>query len=322
MAARSSSPGLPGARSVAVIGAGGVGGLLAGMLGRAGVDVRLVTRGAALAAIRDHGLRLHGLDGDHVVSIAHVSDDPAALGVVDCVLVTVKTWQLAELGPRLAPLVGPRTLVVPMQNGVEASELLGRALGDDRVVGGVAHMISWAERPGEIRWMGMQPALKIGPRHADQAADLAACAETLRAGGLEVEVTPDIERVRWAKFLFISPYAAVGAVAGTPLATLRREPATRARLEAAMHEIAALAAARGVALPATVVADAMSRIDALPGDARASMCRDIMDGRPSELHELIGAVVRLGRELHVATPVSAELYAQLAPLEAKARGAS
>jgi 2-dehydropantoate 2-reductase len=308
------------ARSVAVIGAGGVGGLLAGLLGRAGVDVRMLARGAALDAIRTRGLHLHGLDGDHEVPLARVADDPAALGVVDCVLVTVKTWQLAELGPRLAPLVGPRTLVVPMQNGVEASEILGRALGDDHVVGGVAHMISWAERPGEIRWMGMRPALKIGTRRPSQAADLEACAETLRTGGIDIEVCADIERVRWAKFLFISPYAAVGAVLRTPLATLRRDPAARAQLEASMREVAALATARGVALPADVVDDALRRIDALPGDARASMHRDLVDGRPSELHELIGAVVRLGREMHVPTPVSAELYAQLAPLEAKARG--
>jgi 2-dehydropantoate 2-reductase len=308
------------ARSVAVIGAGGVGGLLAGMLGRAGIDVRMLARGAARDAIRAHGVRMHGLDGDHAVALTRVDDDPAALGVVDLVLVTVKTWQLAHLGPQLAPLVGPRTLVVPMQNGVEASEILGRALGDAHVVGGVAHMISWAERPGEIRWMGMQPALKLGPRSPDQRADLEACAETLRAGSIDVEVTPDIERVRWAKFLFISPYAAVGAVERTPLATLRRAPAARARLETAMREIAALAAARGVELPADVVDEAMRRVDALPGDARASMHRDVVEGRPSELHELIGAVVRLGRELGVATPVSAELYAQLAPLEAKARG--
>src|SRR5581483_7565633 len=195
--------------------------------------------------------------------------------------VTVKTWQLAEVGPRLAPLIGPRTLVVPMQNGVEASELLGRALGDDHVIGGVAHMISWAERPGEIRWMGMRPALKIGTRSPGQVADVEACAAVLRTGGIDVEVRADIERVRWAKFLFISPYAALGAVARTPLDVLRREPAARARLEAAMREVAALAAARGVDLPADTVDDALRRIDALPGDARASMNRDLTEGRPS-----------------------------------------
>jgi 2-dehydropantoate 2-reductase len=307
------------ARSIAVVGAGGVGGLLAAMLARTGHDVGMLARGAALAAIRERGLRIHGPDGDHAVAIARVSDDAAELGPADIVLVTVKTWQLAELGPRLVPLVGDRTLVVPMQNGVEASEVLGRSLGEAHVLGGVCRMIAWAERPGEARWIGRPPSLTIGPRSPGQAEAVEACAATLRTGGIEVLVTTDIERARWMKFLFIAPYAAIGAVERVPLGMLRQTPEPRARLEAAMHEIAALAAARGAALPPDVVATTLQRIDELPDDATASMHRDIVDGRPSELHELIGAVVRLGREAHVATPVSAALYAQLEPLERQAR---
>jgi 2-dehydropantoate 2-reductase len=306
-------------RIIAVVGAGGVGGLLAALLARAGNDVRMLARGAALSAIRDHGVRTRGPDGDHAVPIPRVSDDAAALGAAAIVLVTVKTWQLADLGPRLVPLIGKNTLVVPMQNGVEASELLAASLGEDHVLGGVCRMISWAERPGEIRWIGTPPSLTIGPCHPGQLEGVQACAAALQTGGLEVLTTKGIERARWQKFLFIAPYAAVGAVERVPLGVLRRTPQSRARLEAAMHEVAALAAARGVALPPDVVAAAMQRIDVLPEAATASMHRDIVGGRPSELHELIGAVVRLGREAQIATPVSAALYAQLEPLERRAR---
>jgi len=307
------------ARSIAVVGAGGVGGLLAAMLARAGHDVRLLARGAALAAIRDHGLRVHGPDGDHAVPVARVSDDAAVLGAAGIVLVSVKTWQLADLGPRLVPLVGDGTLVVPMQNGVQASEDLARSLGDTHVIGGVSRMISWVERPGEIRWMGYTPSLTIGPCSPGQLDAVEACAATLRTGGIEVLVTDAIDRARWQKFLFMAPYAAIGAVERAPLGVLRRTPRVRARMEAAMHEVAALAAARGVALPPDAVAVALHRLDVLHEDATASMHRDIVAGRPSELHELIGAVVRLGREAHVPTPVSAQLYAQLEPLERQAR---
>jgi 2-dehydropantoate 2-reductase len=306
-------------RSIAVVGAGGVGGLLAAMLARAGHDVRMLARGAALAAIRERGLRTSGPDGDHVVPIARVSDDASALGPADIVLVTAKTWQLAELGPHLVPLIGEGTLVVPMQNGVEASEVLARSLGDDHVIGGVCRMIGWAEQPGEIRWIGLSPSLTIGPRSPGQSQRVEACAATLRTGGIEMVVTDGIERARWLKFLFIATYAAVSAVERAPLGSVRAAPRSRARLEDAMREVAALAAARGVELPPDAVADTMRRIDALPEDATASMYRDIVDGRPSELHELIGAVVRLGREARVATPVSAELYAQLEPFERQAR---
>src|SRR5258706_2367006 len=145
--------------AIAIVGAGGVGVLLGAMLARGGQDVRMLARGAALEAIREHGLRTHGPDGDHAVPIARVSDDAAVLGPADIVLVTVKTWQLAEIGPRLVPLIGERTLVVPMQNGVEASEVLARSLGDDHVIGGVARLISWLESPGEVRWIGRMRAL-------------------------------------------------------------------------------------------------------------------------------------------------------------------
>lgn len=307
------------ARSITVVGAGGVGGLLAAMLARAGHDVRLLARGAALSAIREHGLRIHGPDGDHAVPFACISDEASALGPADIVLISVKTWQLADLGPRLVPLVGDGTLVVPMQNGVEASEHLARSLGDEHVIGGVSRMISWAERPGVIRWIGYPPSLTIGPRSPGQIDGVQACAATLQTGGIEVLVSHAIERARWQKFLFMAPYAAVGAVERAPLGILRRTPRVRARMEAAMYEVAALAAARGVELPPDAVAAALQRLEVLHEDATASMHRDIVAGRPSELHELIGAVVRLGREAHIATPVSAELYAQLEPLEHQAR---
>ena len=308
------------APAIAVVGAGGVGSLLAALLARAGHDVRLLARGAALAAIRDHGICMRGPDGDHSVAIARISDEPSRLGTADIVLVTVKTWQLAELGPRLAPLVGASTLVVPMQNGVEASEILARSLSEDRVIGAVCRMIGWTERPGEVRWIGFLPSLTIGAMRPGQHDRVEACAAALRTGGVDVLVTRDIARARWRKFLFLAPYAAVGAVARVPLGVLRRDPQARVQLEASMHEVAALAAARGVELPPDVVAATLQQIDALPDDATASMHRDIVAGRPSELHELIGAVVRLGRDSGVATPVSAELYAVLEPLEARARG--
>jgi 2-dehydropantoate 2-reductase len=316
---------------IAVVGAGGVGGLVAARLALAGNDVRVLARGATLDAIRAHGLRLRGPDGDFTARVAVAASEAAALGEVDFVLVAVKTWQLADMAPRLVPLVGEHTIgepsgalrlapiVVPLQNGVEAAGRLAAALGDARVVGGLCAMLSWAERPGEIKWIGGTPMVTLGARRPEQAAAVAACSERLRGAGLRVEIASDIDRALWSKLLFIAPLGAVGAVEGAAAGALRRAPAVRARLEAAMYEVAAVAAARGVALAPDAVAVAMRRIDQLPEDATASLQRDIAAGRPSELHELIGAVVRLGQEAHVETPVSAGIYAALLPLEARAR---
>jgi 2-dehydropantoate 2-reductase len=304
--------------SIAIVGAGGVGALLAALLTRAGNDVRLLARGSALAAIRARGVRLTGPDGESVTPIARASDDPEALGAADIVVVTVKTWQLAELGPRLVSLTAARGLVVPMQNGVEASEIVARSLGGDRVIGGVCRVNAWAEQPGEIRWIGGQPSLVIGAIHPEQRAAVDACAAALRTG-VEIVIAPDIQRARWLKLMFIAPYGAVGAVERAPAGEIRRSPASRANLEAAMREVGAVAAARGVPLPPEAVAGTLRRIDELPPDATASMQRDIAAGRPSELADLIGAVVRIGRDAGVATPVSAALFAALEPLEHRAR---
>jgi len=307
------------ATTITIVGAGGVGCLLGARLVRGGHDVRMLARGAALQVIRERGLLVRGPDGEHAAALARASDDAAALGPSDLVVVTVKTWQLAELGPRLRPLIGDGTLVVPLQNGVEASELLGGALGDAHVIGAVARMLCWVEQPGEVRWIGAAPSLTLGARQPAQADAVEACAAALRLGGLEVLVTRAIERARWMKLLFIAPFGAVGAVERAPVGVVRAQPAARARLAAAMAEVAEVAAARGVALPADAVQLTLARIDELPADGTSSMHRDLVDGRPSELHELLGAVVRLGREAGVATPVSAELYAALAPLEQAAR---
>jgi len=305
--------------AIAVVGAGSVGGLVAALLARGGNDVRVLARGTTLAAILERGLRICGPGDDDTVPIRRAADEASMLGIADLVIVAVKTWQLAELAPRLAPLLGPQTLVVPMQNGVEAADTLARALGEGHVIGGVCRVIAWVERPGEIHWMGAPLSLTIGARLAGQRAAVDGCAATLRSGGIEVVVAHDIARAVWLKLMFLAPFGAVGAIERAPIGGLRQRPELRARIEGAMHEIAAIAAARSVYLPADSVAAAMHRLDELPDDATTSMHRDIVAGRPSELDELIGAVVRLGREAQVATPVAAALYAQLEPLERRAR---
>jgi 2-dehydropantoate 2-reductase len=305
--------------TVAVIGAGGVGGLIAARLARGGHEVRLLARGAAAQAIGAHGLKLSGPDGEFTVAMAAVAEDAAALGVVDLVLLAVKAWQVAELAPQLVPLVGPQTTVAPLQNGVEAAEQLAAALGEAQVVGGLCHMLSWVERPGEIQWMGQNPSVTLGVRRDGQAPLVERAAEIVRAGQLHVVVSDAIARALWQKLLFIAPLGAVGAIAGTPAGIFRKRADTRAELEGSMREIVAVAAARGVTLADDAVARALARIDALPDDATASLQRDIQAGRPSELHELIGAVVRLGRAAGVATPSSARLYDALVPREDAAR---
>jgi 2-dehydropantoate 2-reductase len=309
---------------IAIVGAGGVGGLLAGLLARAGTEVALVARGAHAEAIRRDGLRVDSPLGTFTARIAEVAEEPGALRPADAVLVAVKAWQVAELAPRLAPLVSRGGVAVPLQNGVEAAGRLAAALGEERVAGGLVAVLSWIEGPGAVRHVGGKPRIRMGERGARVAAAsarLEALAGALRGAGAEVEVVPDVESATWEKFLLIEPWGAVSAAARAPIGVVRTVPESRALLERAQEELARLARARGVALDGGAPARALATIDQAPFGATASMQRDLGAGRPSELEDQVGAVVRLARETGVPVPVHEALYAALLPQERAARGA-
>jgi 2-dehydropantoate 2-reductase len=309
---------------IAIVGAGGVGGLLAGLLARAGEEVAVVARGAHGEAIRREGLRVDSPLGTFQARVAAVAEDPAALGPADAVLVAVKAWQVEEIAPRLRPLVASGGVAVPLQNGVEAAERLARALGEERVAGGLVAVLSWIASPGAVKHLGFAPRVKVGERGARAGADsprLRALAAALRRAGAEAEVVADVEAAAWEKFLLIEPWGAVAAAARAPAGVVRSVPECRALLVRAQEELAALARARGVALPDGAEARALATIDGVPSGATASMQRDLAAGLPSELEDQVGAVVRLARAAGTPVPVHETLLAALLPQERAARGA-
>lgn len=304
----------------AVFGTGAVGGYFGGRLAEAGEDVRFVARGRHLAAIREHGLRVTSLAGDFTVHPARVSDDPAELGPVDVVLLGVKAWQVPEAATALRPLVGERTFVLPLQNGVEAPDQIGAVVGADRVLGGFCHVLAHIEAPGRIRHTGVTPSVAFGELDGSRSDRVEALRGAFaRARGLTVEVPPDVRIAMWTKFLFITALGGVGALARSPVGVIRTEPESRELLHRALEEIRAVALRNGIALPARVVEETLAFIDTLPADGTASMQRDLMEGRPSELESQVGAVVRQGERLGVAVPVHRMIYQRLLPLERRAR---
>ena len=305
----------------AIIGVGGVGGYVGARLAEAGHDVLLIARGAHRSAIAEAGLHLHSSLGDVRVHPARVTDDPSGSGPVDCVILAVKAWQVVEAARTAAPLLGPGATALTLQNGVEAPERAASVLGRERVLGGVAKIISFVASPGHIEHSGVPPALTIGELGGGTSARAAALKAAFDgARGLEVSVASDIERALWEKYIFIASWAGVGAVTRAPLGVVRRVPETRRLIEGAAEELERVARARGVRLDAGAAQAVMAFIDRLPPDGTASLQRDIAAGRPSELDDLTGAAVRLGAEVSVPTPLNAFLLGALAPLEQRARG--
>jgi 2-dehydropantoate 2-reductase len=290
---------------IAVIGVGGIGGYFGGRLAQAGHDVTFVARGRQLEALRTKGLTIVSGDGDVTVDPVRVVEDVASVGAVEAVLLGVKTWQLPDLLPALAALIGPGTAVITTQNGVEAPAVVAEALGEDHVLPGVAKIFANIEAPGRIRHFGGPGNLTFGEWDNRRSERVQGLSDALGDAGV---IARDIWAELWFKLLFVVPFGTIGAAAGADLGALRTHTGTRRLLETAMAEIHAVATAAGITLPDNCVEVAMGYIDSQPAAGTTSLQRDIEAGRPSELDAWTGAVVRLGGRYGVATPVHDTIY--------------
>ena len=306
---------------IVVYGTGGVGGYFGARLAEAGEDVVFVARGNHLDAIRNNGLTVHSIDGD-----VHLAETVAAEEVSpdfepDLVIVGVKTWQLAEAATAIRSFITDKTLVLPLLNGVDATEQLSDALGAGHVLGGLCRIIAFIEGPGVIRHAAVEPYIGLGeldPQYSGRIAPIVSAFDNT-VGARAVE-SGDIGTDLWMKFLLIGPTGGIGTITRTPMGIYRTEPGPRRMLEQALREVYAVGVASGVALPDNAVDRTLAMIDALPASITSSMQRDIMQGRPSELEAQIGVVVRKGTEAGVSTPLHDFLYASLLPSEKRARG--
>jgi 2-dehydropantoate 2-reductase len=305
---------------IAVVGVGGVGAYFGGRLALAGNDVVFVARGANLKAIRASGLRVDSPDGDFVIYPAQATDDTSTVGPVDVVMLSVKGWQVPEAIETIRPLMGADTFILPLLNGVEASDQLAAAFGERQVTGGLCGLFGSMVEPGHIRNIMARPFITFGELDNTRSERIERLRQAFVSVGVQATIAPDIRAALWEKLLFVGPFGGVGAVTRAPVGVMRSLPETRALLEGAMTEISETAQARGVNMAANAITKAFALIDSSPEQATASMQRDIMAGRPSELESWTGVVARMAREAGIAAPTHTFLYASLLPQERRARG--
>ncbi len=294
-----------------VVGAGGVGGYFGGRLAAAGYDVALIARGAHLAAIRETGLRIESALGDAHIQPATATDDPATIGPVDVVLVAVKLWDTEAAVRAAAPLVGPETAVVSLQNGIDAADRLAAIVGAGHVFGGIGQIAAVIERPGVIRHTGTMATVIAGALDGRESPRAGALIAALGAAGVDARLSGDIERRIWEKFVFLVGLSALTSLTRRPIGPVRDDPGTRGLLAEIMTETWAVGRAKGVALDDDLVAKRLAFADTLPVEMTSSMAGDLARGNRLELDWLSGAVVRLGSELGVATPANAFVTAAL-----------
>lgn len=298
---------------IGIFGAGAMGGLMGAAFAQQGHQVTFIARGAHLAAIRENGLRIEGDRGSFVVRNARATANPAEAGAQDLLLICVKNWDLDDAAVAALPMAGPETVVVPVQNGIDAAERLGAVFGPGRVMPGSVFITGAIDGPGVIRQIGTFMRFTFGEADGTRSARGEAILAAALAAGLQATLSDDITLVIWDKFSFLVPHSSMTAVTRLALGKFREDAEVMALYEAIMTETVAVGRARGVRFPADQVAKTMAFMRTLPAHHISSMAVDVIRGNRIELPWLAGKLVALGREMGVATPATAHVYAALKP---------
>lgn len=286
---------------IAIFGSGGVGGYYGARLSAAGADVHFIARGAHLAAMNANGLRIDSFRENLHLPRVQATDNPATIGPVDLVLFAVKLYDVESTIPQVRPLIGPSTIVVPLQNGVDSVDIMTRALGKEHLVGGTTYISAVIDRPGVIRHVALD-TLVFGPLSGPPPPVLVELKRLADRAGFTGVLSDKILVDIWTKFVRLSVFSGMTATVRSAIGPIRADPALRELLETALKESIAVARARQVALAPTIFNDALKGIEDLPPHAKASMLEDLERGHRLELPWLSGAVVRIGQELNVPTP--------------------
>jgi 2-dehydropantoate 2-reductase len=300
---------------IAIFGSGGVGGYFGGRLAAAGEDVSFLARGAHLTAMQQDGLHITSPLGDVHLPKVQATDRPQAIGPVDVVLFTVKLYDVDTSAASLAPLIGPDTVVITLQNGVEAMDMVAKHVGAEHVAGGAAYIVVVIDKPGHLRHTVAQQ-LVFGERDGRRSDRLVAFEQAGIRAGFQAKASSDVEADLWVKFVRLATWSGMTTVTRSPMGVVREDPALFAMMMKAIDEVIAVGKARGINFPPDLIDGTLGLIKNFPANSKSSMLEDLERGRRLELPWLSGAVVRLGKEAGVPTPTHEFIATILAPFVA------
>lgn len=288
-----------------MMGSGGIGGFFGARLANAGYDVTFIARGAHLEAMRRSGLTIENEpQGDIHVARVKAAADPGEVGPVDIVVLSVKLWDTADAARAIAPMVGPSTGVLSLQNGVVKDDILREHFPAEQVMGGVGYVATHISRPGVIRQTGTMQRVIVGEYDGRASERAKFLHEALVKSGVKAELSDDVRRAIWEKYVFLVGLSATTTTMRKTLGPIRSNAQTRAFLLDVMREVVAVGRALGVALPADFAEQRLAFADTLAVDMTSSMHHDLERGNRLEVNWLSGGVVDLGRKAGVPTPAN------------------
>jgi len=297
---------------IAAMAAGAVGGYFGARMAAAGHDVFFIARGANLAALNKDGLKLESVNGDLHLPKVNATDDAKTVGPVDIVLFAVKLWDTEQAAQASRPLVGPKTRVITLQNGIDSVERIGTILPPDTVVGGTAAIASTIAAPGLIRNTSKFAAIRFGRIDGKADAVVQAFADAAKAANVDAAIAPDIQHEIWFKFILLAATSGATAAMRSPIGPIVADPELRAFVRQLMQETYEVGKAKGVRMAPDIVDKRLEYVvNVMPVHMKASMANDVDRGNRLELDWLSGKVRALGRELGIATPASDAVYTVL-----------
>ncbi|GAA4273447.1 2-dehydropantoate 2-reductase [Aquimarina gracilis] len=303
---------------IVIIGVGGVGGYFGGKIANSGQKVTLIARGKHLEAIQKNGLQVKSINGDFVAKPYMTTDNIDEVEKADLILICTKSWQVAEAANKIIPILKEDTIVIPLQNGADNVEKIQSIIDPKHVVGGLCKIYSKIEAPGIISHFGYDPEVVFGEVNKEQTSRVHLIKKMFNYAGFRNTISKDITADIWKKFMFIATVSGLGALTRATLGEMYRHGLVEI-LEETAQEIYTIAIAKNVNLPKNSVGNTIKFISKQPHDSTASTQRDIIEGRPSELDNFNGFIVKEGQKLGIPTPVNKFIYSCLQPMEAKAR---
>jgi 2-dehydropantoate 2-reductase len=304
---------------VLIMGTGAVGSFYGGQLARAGHKVTFVARGENLHRLRQNGLVVRSIHGDFHLEQVHATDRPEEVGLCDLVLVCVKSYDTESVAQLIRPTVGPDTVILSLQNGVENEDLLAKTLGRFCVMGGMAYIGAELTSPGVVVHSAAG-AVAFGERHGKRTVRAERLEQIFLAAGIQARLSPDIVRTQWDKLMWNAAFNAIATLTHSTVGEVLAHSLTRQLVRDTMREVIAVAQAQGLDLPTSRADEHIESSQHPPlSDFMTSMAQDLARGKRLEYDALNGAVVRFGERFRVPTPFNQLLYSLLARLDPASR---
>ncbi len=295
---------------IGIMGTGGIGGYFGGLLAHAGIDTHFVARGKHLQAIQEDGLQVVSNQDSFRVMI-HATSEPDEIGPVDLLLFCVKSFDTLDALRFIAPMVEDDTTILSLQNGIDNVQKISQRYSEERVMGGTCFVEASIASPGVIAHVGKPGRIVFGEKNKQSTPRAKRIRDVFHSAQIEVELSDDIERVLWSKFLFICAVHGVSTLSRAPLGLALLCSETKELMTGVMREVEMLARAKSVTLAEDVMEQSLSLAESYNKKFKCSMLHDLEWRREMEIEALNGMVVKLGREVGLATPLNQAIYACL-----------